>query len=116
MSVDGVSYSGTEYLSGCFGLDNYAYAATYTFHQSAGSCSVNVDAPKGDPCSGSISGNTVEWACSQYTLDGETVTPNTARATISTDLSTLSGSFAWTAGSCTSGETTFNNPALSSAK
>ncbi|HET6440331.1 MAG TPA: hypothetical protein VFG59_19865 [Anaeromyxobacter sp.] len=112
LNIDGYVYSGTEYLTGC-GLTDYASAVSLTFHQAASSCDFTVDAPHGT-CTGSLKDDkSMKWLCPPY----GSVVYYEATATLSADLSTLSGSFTWGgwSGHCATGEvatTTFNDPPL----
>jgi hypothetical protein len=86
-------------------------AVTFTIVQAAGSCDFTLQSSlvSGTTFSGTVSGSNVAWTGSYPSASG-TVTINSVNAALSADLTTLTGSFAWTyAGNtnCT-GTTTFN--------
>jgi hypothetical protein len=107
------SYVGTENMATTSGScqSHSNLSVTFTIVQAAGSCAFTLQSSlvSGTTFSGTVSDNHVSWTGSYPSASG-TVTINSVSATLSTDLTTLSGSFAWTyAGNthCT-GTTTFN--------
>jgi len=98
--IGGFSYTGTETLNGC-GFTNRQELVTYEFFQTKNTCDITVATPL-ESCPGSIVNNTLTWTCPP--ISG--ITYYQATATLSTDLSTLNGSFQWTTSGCSANATT----------
>lgn len=80
-------------------------SVTFTFTQAAGSCSFQLVNSRvaGITFTGTVSGNTVTWTHDPYPYGGGTLTLDSVDATLSADLSTLSGDFKWTLAKTPSG-------------
>ncbi|MBK6900834.1 MAG: hypothetical protein IPH09_16815 [bacterium] len=112
-NMGSASYEGTEDVIVTSGsCSSYSdLAVTFTIVQAAGSCDFALQNSliPGTVFSGTVSGTDVTWSGS-YPLASGTVTIDSVDATLSADLTSLTGSFDWSyAGSteCT-GTTTFN--------
>jgi hypothetical protein len=113
VNMGSATYVGTENMVTSSGPcpSNPNLAVTFTIVQAAGSCSFTLQNSlvAGTTFPGTVSGSKISWTGSYPSASG-TVTINSVDATLSSDLRTISGSFAWTyAGNthCT-GTTSFN--------
>jgi hypothetical protein len=113
VNMGSASYVGTEDVGVTSGpCPSYSnLSVTFTIVQAAGSCAFTLQSSlvSGTTFSGTVSGSDVSWTGSYPSASG-TVTINSVDATLSADLTTLTGSFTWTyAGNtqCT-GTTTFD--------
>ncbi len=113
VNMGSASYVGTEDVGVTSGpCPNYSdLNVTFTIVQAAGSCDFTLQSSlvQGTTFPGTVSGSNVAWTGSYPSASG-TVTINSVDATLSEDLTTITGSFAWTYAGNTNcaGTTTFN--------
>jgi hypothetical protein len=113
VNMGSATYVGTEDVAttsgSCPGYSDLS--VTFTIVQAAGSCAFTLQSSRvpGTIFPGTVSGSNVSWTGSYPSASG-TVTINSVNASLSDDLTTLTGSFDWTYSGNThcTGTTTFN--------